>query len=183
MKLITFWVQACRPQVGWNQKVDDADAHLSSPPTNQKSVHVLIMPSSLNPYYKTPYYPPPSWDTAFCQHVSLLWPPLSGKAIKPFFSTSLKTLSSRFHSVLEYRGWIWFQIVIRRLDWLWIKQQKCADMRFVPYCRRGRNIEVGLTRLMVYTVSVLHTDNLLGRKYAELVYLLSFHFETDLQKD
>ena len=49
--------------------------------------------------------------------------------------------------------------------------------------RRGRNIEVGLTRLMVYTVSVLHTDNLLGRKYAELVYLLSFHFETDLQKD
>ena len=36
---------------------------------------------------------------------------------------------------------------------------------------------------MVYTVSVLHTDNLLGRKYAELVYLLSLHFETDLQKD
>ena len=56
-------------------------------------------------------------------------------------------------------------------------------MRFVLYCRRGRNIEVGLTWLMVYTVSVLHIDNLLGRKYAELVYLLSFHFETDLQKD
>ena len=104
----------------------------------------------------------------------------SNKAILFYFT---QTLSPRFHSVLGCRGWIWFQIVIRRLDWLWIKQQKCVDMRFAPYCRRGRNIEVGLTWLMVYTVSVLHTDNLLGRKYAELVYLLSLHFETDLQKD
>ena len=37
---------------------------------------------------------------------SLLWSPLPGKAIKLFFTTSLKTLSLRVNSVFGYRSWI-----------------------------------------------------------------------------
>ena len=57
--------------------------------------------------YKTPHnFHPLGWDTSF-EGISLLWPPLLGKAIKLFFSTSPKTLSARFNSVLGCGGWIW----------------------------------------------------------------------------
>ena len=101
-KLTVCSPQARRSQTGWNQKVDDADAHL--PPTSQKKVHELITTSS-NHYYKTPHSPLQVGTHSF-EGISPLWPPLPGKAIKLFFSTSPKTLSSRFNSVSGYRGWI-----------------------------------------------------------------------------
>ena len=50
----TCWLQAWRPQTGWNQKVEIPQ---TSPPTNQKKVHELIMhPMTLTPnnYFKNP---------------------------------------------------------------------------------------------------------------------------------
>ena len=49
--------------------------------------------------------PRPSLGHSF-EGVSPLWPPLPGKAIKLLFSTSPKTLSLKFNSVLGYRGQI-----------------------------------------------------------------------------
>ena len=77
---------------------------LTSPPTNQKNVHELTMPS-LNHYYKTPHYTLQVGTHSF-EGISPLWPPLPGKAIKLFFSTSPKTLSLRNNSVSGYRGQI-----------------------------------------------------------------------------
>ena len=62
---------------------------MTSPPTNQKNVHELITPSSLNYYYKTPCYPL-QVGTHSLEGISPLWPPLTGKAIKLFFSVSPK---------------------------------------------------------------------------------------------
>ena len=78
--------QACRPQTGWNQKVDDADSQL---PHHQpiRRTYELITPS-LNHYYKTVHYLP-QVGTHSSEGISLLWPPLPGKA-KLFFSTSPK---------------------------------------------------------------------------------------------
>ena len=84
---------------------------LTSPPTNQKNVHELIMPSSLNHYYKTPHYPLQVRTHSF---EGLLWPPLCGEAINLFFSSLSKTLSLRFNLMLGYRG----QIQLQRLH-LW----------------------------------------------------------------
>ena len=81
---------------------------LTSPPTNQKKVHELTTPSSLNHYYKAPRYPLQVGTLSF-ESVTALWPPLPGKAIKLFFSTSPKTLSLRFNSVSVYRGQILHQ--------------------------------------------------------------------------
>ena len=58
--------------------------------------------------YKTPHYPLQVRTHGF-EGISPLWPPLSGKGIKLFFSTSPKTLSPRFNSVSGYRGWIWLR--------------------------------------------------------------------------
>ena len=44
------------------------------------------------------------WDTQFLRAWSALLSPLPGKAIKLFFSTSLKTLSLRFDLALVHRG-------------------------------------------------------------------------------
>ena len=63
------------------------------PPTNQKSVHELIT-SCLNHYQKTPYCL--KGEHSF-EGISLLWPPLPGKAIKLFFSMLPKTLTLRFN--------------------------------------------------------------------------------------
>ena len=80
---------------------------LTSPPTNQKNVHELITPS-LNHYYKNSHYPLHAGAHSF-EGICPLWPPLPGKAIKLFFSTSPKTLSLRFTLVLGYRGQIRLQ--------------------------------------------------------------------------
>ena len=62
-----------------------------SPPANQEAVHELTTPS-LNPYCKTLHYPLQIRICSF-EGIGPLWPPLPGKAIKLFFSTSPKTLS------------------------------------------------------------------------------------------
>ena len=62
-----------------------------SPPANQQDVHVPTTPS-LNPYYKTLHYLLQIRTYSF-EGIGPLWPPLPGKAIKLFFSTSPKTLS------------------------------------------------------------------------------------------
>ena len=80
---------------------------LTSPPTHQKNVHKRITPS-LNHYYKTPHYPLQVGTHSF-EGISLLWPPLPGKAIKLFFSASPKTLSLRFNLVSGSRGLIRLQ--------------------------------------------------------------------------
>ena len=77
---------------------------LASPPVNQKNAHELIMPS-LNHCYKNPCFPLQVGTDRF-EGIILLCPPLPAKAVKLFFSTSLKTLSLRFNSVSRYRGWI-----------------------------------------------------------------------------
>ena len=102
-KLTVGCPQALRAQTGWKEKVGNADSH--SPPTNQKNVHELIMPS-LNHSYKTSHYPLQVGTHSF-EGISPPWSPLPGKAIKLFFSTSLKTLSPRINSVSGYRGQIW----------------------------------------------------------------------------
>ena len=51
-KLMICCPQVRRPRSGWNPKDDDADSHLTSPPTSQKNVQELITPS-LNHYYQT----------------------------------------------------------------------------------------------------------------------------------
>ena len=107
-KLTVCFPQACRPQMGWNQEVDDAPPNFppshpfTSAPTNHKNVQKLNMPS-LNHYYKTP-------------HFRLRYTVLRALAcsdpvctIKLFFPTSPKTLSLRFNSVSGYRGQIWPQ--------------------------------------------------------------------------
>ena len=67
-----------------------------SPPTIQKNVHELITPS-LNHYNKTPYSPLQVGPHSFIP----LWTPLSGKAIKLFFSTLSQTLSPGFNSLRD----------------------------------------------------------------------------------
>ena len=78
-----YCLQVHRLQTGWNQKVDDADSHLTSPATNQKNVHDVITPS-LNHYYKISHYPLQAGSYSF-EIISPLWPLWPYKAIKPFF--------------------------------------------------------------------------------------------------
>ena len=59
----------------------------TSSPTNQKNVHERITLSSLNHYHKTTHYNLRVGTHSF-EGISLLWPPLPGKAIKLLFSTS-----------------------------------------------------------------------------------------------
>ena len=42
--------------------------------------------------------------------------PLAVKAMKLFFSTSTRTLSLRFNSVLGHRGWIWLHILWSEME-------------------------------------------------------------------
>ena len=54
-------------------------------------------------HYKTPHYPLQG-GTYSLEGISLLWPPLPGRAVKLFLSTSPKTLSLRFNLAPVYRG-------------------------------------------------------------------------------
>ena len=82
------------PFVILNLKADDA-VPITSPPINQKNVHELKPPCSLNTVI--PYYPRQGAAHSL-EGIHLLWPPLSDKAIKLFFSTLLQTLSPSFYS-------------------------------------------------------------------------------------
>ena len=70
---------------------------LSIPPTNQKCIHKLIMPS-LN--HKISHYSLKEGIHSF-ESINLLYPPLPGKVIKLSFSTSAKALS--LNLALVYR--------------------------------------------------------------------------------
>ena len=83
----------------------------SSPSTNQKSVHELVMPS-LNSYYTSSHYPLQGGPHRF-EGISLLWSAVLGKPIKfiyLFFLNSPTTLSLRFNSVPGYRNQIQLQL-------------------------------------------------------------------------
>ena len=58
--------------------------------------------------------PPPQVGIHSFEGINPLCPPLPGKAIKLFFSTSPKTLSPRFNSVSGSRGRIRLQVLIVR---------------------------------------------------------------------
>ena len=73
----------------------------ASPPTHQKNVHENIV-FSLNNFYITLHYLP-QVGTHFFTAMSPLWPSLTGKALKLFFSTSPRTLSLRFNLTPVYR--------------------------------------------------------------------------------
>ena len=64
----------------------------------------LLTTPPLNHCYKTPHQSLPGWDTPILRGMSLLCPPLPGKAVKLFFSTSPKTLFPRFDSAPVHRG-------------------------------------------------------------------------------
>ena len=90
-KLTVCCPQAHRPQTWLEPEGWWCWPPLTSPPTNQKNVHELITPSSLKYYCKT-HYSLQDGTKSF-EGISPSWPPLPGKAIKLFFSTSPKTLS------------------------------------------------------------------------------------------
>ena len=69
-------------------------------PNRQENVHELITPRSLNT--KTSHRPLQGATHSF-EGTSPLCPPLPGKAIKLFFSTSPKTLSLRFDLAPAHR--------------------------------------------------------------------------------
>ena len=73
-------------------------SHITSPPVNQKNVHMMITPCSLNTM--TPHYP---LQGGSFEGISHLWIPLPGKAIKLFFSTSCKTVSIFLFGTIEQR--------------------------------------------------------------------------------
>ena len=77
--------------------------------TNRSEECPQLVTPFLSHYYKTSHYTLQVGTHSF-ESISLLWPSLPGKEIKLFFSTLAKTLSPRFNSVLEYRGWIWLQV-------------------------------------------------------------------------
>ena len=66
----------------------------------------------LNHCYKTPHQIPLCWDTVL-RSTSPLCPPLPGKTIKLFFSTSPRTLSLRFDSAPVHRGRV-FDISVKK---------------------------------------------------------------------
>ena len=78
---------------------------IPSPPTNQKNVHELIVPCSLNTV-NTPLSTPrtPPWKGYSLEGINLLWSPLPGKAL--FLSTSFKTLVSDIYFIPVYRSCI-----------------------------------------------------------------------------
>ena len=94
--------QACGPQTSWNQKVDDADSRWPHHQPVRRISMSWSHPRSLNTI-KIPHYPLQG-GTHSSEGTSPLWPPLPGKAIKLFFSTSSKTLSRCFCSALVNRG-------------------------------------------------------------------------------
>ena len=102
---------------------------LISPPTHQKNtlknVHKLIT-LSWNLNYKT--YHPLQAGTHSSEGMSPLWPPLPGKAVKLFFSTSPKLLSLRFNSVSGYRG----QLQLHRQGLILWKQDQETGQRLWP---------------------------------------------------
>ena len=73
------------PQIGWNQKVDDADSWLPHHEPIIKIVHNLTTPSWLNHYYEAPRYSLQVGTHSF-EDISPLWPPFPSKAIKHSFS-------------------------------------------------------------------------------------------------
>ena len=93
----------CRPQTGYN-RVDHADAHL---PHHQPIRRMSSSwPRPLWTMTLTPHYPF-QVETHNPEGISPLQPPLPGKVIKLFLSTSPKILSPRFNLVSGSRVQIW----------------------------------------------------------------------------
>ena len=96
---VKVWCQQeHRSQTGWNQKVYDAHSH--SPHQQQSEVHPCPFLLAIT---RTPHCPL-QIRAHILEGISPLWPPLPGKTIKLFFSTSPQALSLRFDSAAEQRG-------------------------------------------------------------------------------
>ena len=102
-KLTVCCPQAGRSQTCWNQKVGDAHSHL---PHHQPIRRVSM--SWARPLWTITIklLTNPSRSGHSFEGISPLWPPLPGKALKLFSSTSPKTLSLGFNSLLGCRGLI-----------------------------------------------------------------------------
>ena len=98
-------------------------AHQETTWGQTKGMPVLHTPWSLsvtlplNHCYKTPHQIPPAWRHIGFVSTSPLCPPLPGKAIKLFFSTSSKTLSLQYDSALGYRDWFFSMKSEQRRRW------------------------------------------------------------------
>ena len=93
--------QACRPQTGRNQKIDDADSYLP----HHQPIRRMSMSRS-HPLRRTmavQLLATHSRSGHTVLRALAHCPRLPGKAIKLFFSTSPKTLSPRFNSVSGHR--------------------------------------------------------------------------------
>ena len=95
-----------------------------SPPTHQKNVQELIMPSLNNTIKLLAIFPSGTHDF---EGISLLWLPLPGKAIKLFYFNFTQK-SQRFNSVLGYRGQ-------NQLHYLCIYLKCHANIRYYSYWR------------------------------------------------
>ena len=104
-KLTICCPQACRPQTGWNQKVDNAESHLPHhQPIRRMSTSWSRPLWTITTQLLTTS---PAGDTRF-EDISPLWPPLPGKAIKLFISTLPKTLSPKVNLVSGTEAWFGF---------------------------------------------------------------------------
>ena len=73
--------------------------------TNQSEECPQADHALFKPLLENSSLPPAGWDIfSSFEGISLLWPPLPGKAIKLFFSTSPQTPSLRFNSMSGNRG-------------------------------------------------------------------------------
>ena len=104
------------PFVILNLKADDA-VPITSPPINQKNVHELKPPCSLNTV--TPYYPRQGAAHSL-EGIHLLWPPLSDKAIKLFFSTSNSVSKFLFSTCEQRPSFSHNGILTKSMNWILI---------------------------------------------------------------
>ena len=86
-------------QVGARRLLMQTPTYLTASP--QKNVHELIVPSLHSSL------PASRWGAHSFEGIRPMCPPLPGKAIKLFFSTSPRTLSWRFTPVAGYSGQLW----------------------------------------------------------------------------
>ena len=97
-----------------NQRILSRAHQIMEDQIKEGPAHTLILPIALlNHYYKSSSSNPPGLGHTVFQGRSPLCPPFPGKAIKLFFPTSPKTLSSRFDLGPVHRGWVFSVNVIK----------------------------------------------------------------------
>ena len=129
-QLRVWYAPAHRLQTSWNQKVDDADSHLP----HHKPISRMSLSRSRSLWTITVKLLTtlPRAGHSF-EGISPLGPPLPGRAIKLFFSTSPKTLPLKFNSVSGYRGQMQLQYPVKRYmpkeEWLVSQLHSLSDRK------------------------------------------------------